>query len=131
VNKSRTKFGSIKFYVVNATSDRSYPEKVYAEFDSNNNVKRYYSFYPDKIVMTDERAKNLSYTVTSQKLPDSYDSNIYHRFSRLDTLIFDKAQKIIDTTKYSSLKRLTGAEGYLIEVNYYHGFPKNRKFQPL
>jgi hypothetical protein len=81
--------------------------------------------------MTDQRAKNLSYTVTSQKIPDNYDTNVYHRFSRLDTFVFGKAQEIIDTSTYSYLKGLQGAEGYFIEVNYYHKFPKRKKFKPL
>jgi len=83
------------------------------------------------ILMTDQRAKNLSYTVTSQKIPDNYDTNVYHRFSRLDTFVFGKAQEIIDTSTYSYLKGLQGAEGYFIEVNYYHKFPKRKKFKPL
>jgi hypothetical protein len=117
-------------YVVNSSNDKSSVAKVYADVDSNN-IKRFYSFYPDRIIMTDERAKNLSYTVIFQKLPDNYDTNIYHRFSRLDTIVFDKAKNLIDTCKYSNLKRLQGTDGYLMEVNYYHGFPKGKKFEPL
>lgn len=130
IGKSETDFGRIRFYLVNASDDNTSVSKVYADVDSNN-IKRYYSFYPDRILMTDQRAKNLSYTVTSQKLPGNYDTNVYHRFSRLDTLVFRKAQEIIDTSTYSYLKGLQDAEGYIIEVNYYHGFPKGKKFKPL
>ena len=130
IGKSETEFGRIKFYLANASVNNTPVSKIYAEVDSNN-IKRYYSFYPDRIVMTDERTKNLSFTFTSQKIPDNYDANVYHRFSTLDTFVFGKAQEIIDTTTYSYLKGLQTAEGYFIEVNYYHGFPKGKKFKPL
>lgn len=130
IGKSQTEFGRSKFYEVKSPSDNSKLDKVYVDIDSNG-IKRFYSFYPDMIIMTDERAKNRSYTVIFQKLPDNYDTNVYHRFSKLDTIVFDKAINLIDTTKYSVLSRLKGAEGYLIEINYYHGFPKGKKFQPL
>jgi hypothetical protein len=130
IGTSETDFGRIRFYLVDASDDNTSVSKVYANVDSNN-IKKYYSFYPDKIVMRDQRAKNLSYKVTSQKIPDNYDTKVYHRFSRLDTLVFGKAKEIVDTSTYSYLKGLQGAAGYFIEVNYYHGFPKGRKFKPL
>lgn len=130
IEKTKTEFGSIRFYAVKFPRDKSILEKVYAEVDSND-IKRFYSFYADRIVVTDERAKALSYMVIFQKLPDNYDSNMYRRFSRLDTVVFSKAKSLLDTSNYSNLKGLQGAEGYLIEVNYYHGFPKNKMFVPL
>jgi len=130
IEKSQTEFGSIKFYAVNATTDKSYVDKVYADVDSND-VKRYYSFYPDRVVMTDERTKGISYTVSFQQLPDNYDSNIYRGFSKWDTLVFSKAKSLFKTSDYSHLKSLKGAEGYEIEVNYLHGFPKDKQFKPL
>lgn len=130
IEKTQTEFGSIKFYVVNTSSDKSNVDKIYADVDSNG-IKRFYSFYPDKVVMTDERTKALSYTVTFQQLPEKYDSNIFHGFSRWDTLVFSKAKTFFETSGYSRLKALTGAKSYEIEVNYVHGFPKNEKFEPL
>ena len=122
--------GSIKFFKTNTNGHKSYISKVYADVN-NNGIKKYYSFYPDRIIMTDERAKNISYKVIFHKLPDNYDTNIYRQFSKLDTLVFVQMRNLLETSKYSHLKKLEGALGYEIEVNYYHGFPKDKKFLPL
>ena len=125
----QTEFGSVKFYEVKVSSDNSV-DKVYADTDSNG-VKRFYSFYPDRIVMTDEGAKELSYNIAFNSLPDNFDSKIYHQLSTWDNLVFTKALTILKAARYSHLKSPIGATGYEIVVNYYHGFPNNRKFQPL
>jgi hypothetical protein len=130
IEKQQTEFGSVKFYAVNVSNDNSFVDKIYADADSNG-VKRFYSFYPDRIVMTDERAKELSYTISFRNLPDNFDSNIYNRLSTWDTLVFSKVMTILKASKYSHLKRPDGATGYEIEVNYLHGFPKSKTFQPL
>jgi hypothetical protein len=130
IEKSEIGYVKIKFFEINTQDDKSSISKVYAEVDSVG-VKRFYSFYSDEIVMTDKRAKGRCYTVIYHKLPNNYEINTYNRFSKLDTLVFTKAEKILETSKYSHLKRLKGAEGYQIEVYYYHGFPKNKRFKPL
>jgi hypothetical protein len=130
IGKSRTEFGRIKYYAVNSSNDKSSAIKLYADVDSNG-IRRYYSFYPKGIVMTDERAKNLSYTVLFKQLPDHFDSNAYHGFSELDTLVFYKAETLLENPDYSHLKSPKGATGYEIEVYYLHGFPKNKRFVPL
>lgn len=130
IKKQQTEFGYVKFYAVYGSSDIPYVGKIYVATDSNG-VKRFYSFYPDKIVMTDERAKELSYTLIFNKLQDNFDSNMYHRLSTWDTLVLSKAVTILKASKYSHLKSPGNAQGYEIEVNYYHGSPKDKKFQPL
>ncbi|MCM5530520.1 hypothetical protein [Parasegetibacter sp. NRK P23] len=130
IEKQQTEFGTIKFYNVNISSDKYFADKVYADSDSGG-VKRFYSFYSDRILMTDEREKGLSYTIIFKKLPINFDSNIYHRLSIWDTLVFSKAAAILNASKYSNLKSSVGATGYEIKVNYLHGFPKDKKFQPL
>lgn len=130
IEKSQTEYGRIKFYAVKSPNDTSSIIKLYADVDSNG-TRRYYSFYPKGIVMTDERAKNASYTVLFKQLPDNFDSNVYNHFSKLDTLVFDKAEVLLENPDYSHLKSPKGATGYEIEIYYLHGFPKNRKFQPL
>jgi hypothetical protein len=130
IGRSHTEYGRIKFYAIMASGDNFSVSKVYADVDSNG-IKRYYSFYPDKIMMTDERAKGLSYAVLFRNLPDNYDSNNYRLLSPFDTSVLKKAKRFLNTSKYSFLKSPEGATGYEIEVNYLHGFPKNRKFQPL
>jgi hypothetical protein len=130
IGKSQTEYGRIKFYAVNAGGDKNFISKVYADVESSG-VKRYYSFYPKGIMMTDERAKNLSYTVLFQQLPAKYDSNAYRSLSPLDTFVFSKSKTLMKSPKYSYLRSPEGATGYEIEVYNLHGFPKNRKFQPL
>lgn len=129
IEKQQTKLGCVKFYGVNVLSDTTYVDKVCAAADSNG-IKRFYSFYPDKIVMTDARAKGLSYTIIFHKLPDNFDCNIYNRLSTWDTLVFSKSATILKASKFSHLKSSDDATGYEIEVNYLHGFPKYKKFQP-
>lgn len=130
IEKHQTEFGNIKFYVDYSSRGKSEIDKVYADADSNG-IKRFYSFYLDRIVMTDERAKNLSYTVSFHQLPDKLDSTIYQPLSPWDTLVFSKAVTILNATKYLDLKNPKGATCYEIVINYYHGFPKNKKFKPL
>lgn|SRR5690348_18455973 len=130
IEKNWTEFGRIKFYQVKSPTDKSSVTKLYADVDSNGN-RRFYSFYPKGIMMTDERAKNASYTVLFKRLPDNFDSNVYNHFSKLDTLVFDKAKVLLEKPDYSHLKSPNGATGYEIEIYYLHGFPKNRRFKPL
>ncbi len=130
IEKQQTEFGSVQFYAVSVSNGNSLVDKIYADTDSNG-VKRFYSFYPDRIVMTDERAKELSYTISFRKLSDNFDGNVYNHLSTWDTLVFSKVMTILKTFKYSHLKRPDGATSYEIEVNYLHGFPKSKTFQAL
>lgn len=130
LGKSQTEYGKVKFYAVSKSGDKSSISKIYADVDSNG-IKSYYSFYPDRIVMTNERAKGLSYTVLFQPIPKNYDSNIYRPFSPLDTLVLSQAKTFLNTTECSHLKSPEGYTGFEIEVNYFHGSPKGRRFKPL
>lgn len=130
VEKQRTKFGNVKVYEVNISSSNPSVDKLYVATDSNG-IKRFYIFFPDKIVMTDERAKELSYTIIFHELQENFDSNIYHRLSTWDTMVLSRALTILKASKYSHLKSPDNAKGYEIEVNYYHGYPKDKKLQPL
>lgn len=120
----------IKFYGVNALEAKSLVTKVYAAVDSSG-VQMYYSFYSDGILMTDERAKNLFYSVIFKQLPDNPDTNIYRRLSHIDTLVFSKAKELVKTLNNLYLKNPDGATGFEIQVQYMHGFPKKGKFLPL
>ncbi|GAO41774.1 hypothetical protein FPE01S_01_07880 [Flavihumibacter petaseus NBRC 106054] len=125
-----TEYGKVKFYSISATRHGTTVDKVYADVDSSN-VKRYFSFYPDRIVMTDEREKGLSYTILFRELPGSYDTTIFHQLSFLDKLVLSQARLLLNTTEFAHLKNPKGATCFEIEVNYLHGFPKHRKFKPL
>ncbi len=130
IGKSQGEYGKVKFFAVSTSDGKASISKMYADVDSNG-VKKYYSFYPDRIVMTDESAKELSFTILFERLPDNYDSNIHRPLSPLDTLVLSQAKTFLNTTKYSHLKYPKGCTGFQIEVNYLHGFPKGRKFRPL
>ena len=130
IGKSPTEFGTIKFFMVRLPTDKAPVIKLYAEINSTD-LKRYYSFYSNRIMMTDERVKNLSYTVLFKQLPDEFNSNAFQRFTKLDSLVFDKAKAFLVLSEYEHLKSFKGATGFEIEVHYLHEFPKNKRFQPL
>lgn len=130
VSKSHTQYGNLKFYTVNSRSGDSTIKKVYADLDSNG-TKIFYSFYPDIVLKTEEVNKQVGYRLLFNKLPDNYNSNHFRQLSSLDTLVFSKATTLFKTLGYSHLKKLEGAEGFSIEIYYMHGFPKNKKFQPM
>lgn len=54
----------------------------------------------------------------------------YQKLSKLDSVVLSKSDKILDSLKWNDFKRWNGATGFEIEVVYYHGFPKNGKFEP-
>ena len=129
IDKNRTKYGDIKFYSEKVTKDNSSIKRIYASVKTADN-KSYYSFYPDKIVKTTDKAKALIYTVFYGQIQTSFDSNIYQRFSNLDSIVLAKGDNLLDALGLQKFKTSKGADGFLIEVNYYHGFPKNKKFRP-
>jgi hypothetical protein len=92
--------------------------------------KSHYSFYLDKIVKTTDTAKALIYTVFYGQIQTNFDSNTYQRFSNLDSIVLTKGDNLFDSLGLQNFKTSKGANGFLIEVNYYHGFPKNKKFRP-
>ena len=129
IDKSRTKYGDIKFYSEKVTKDNSSIKRIYASVKTADN-KSYYSFYPDKIVKTTDTTKALIYTVFYGQIQTNLDSNIYQRFSNLDSIVLAKGDNLLDSLGLQKFKTSKGADGFLIEVNYYHGFPKNKKFRP-
>ena len=45
-------------------------------------------------------------------------------------MVLSKSDKILDSLKWNDFKRWNGAKAFENEVIYYHGFPKNEKFEP-
>ena len=129
IDKSRTKDSDVKFYSEKNSKKNPSIKRIYASVKTADN-NSYYSFYPDKIVKTTDTAKALIYTIFYGQLPKNYDSNIYQRFSHLDSFVLIKGDKLLDSLGLDDFKTSKGAEGFQIEVNYYHGFPKNKKFRP-
>ncbi len=129
IDKIRTKSGDIKFYSEKTSQKNSSVKRIYATVKTADN-KSYHSFYPDKIVKTTDTAKTLIYTLFYGQLQTNYDSNIYQRFSDLDSVVLIKGDSLLDSLGLHNFKTSKGADCFEIEVNYYHGFPKHKKLRP-
>jgi hypothetical protein len=129
IDKSQTKYGDIKFYSEKVTKGISSIKRIYASVKSTNS-KSYYSFYPDKIIKTTDTAKALIYTVFYGQIQTNLDSNSFQRFSNLDSIVLTKGNSLLDSLGLRNFKTSKGADGFQIEVNYYHRSPKNKKFRP-
>jgi len=129
IDKNHTKYGSIKFYSEREKKGSAEIIRIYASVE-NTGIRSYYSFYPDRISKTTDSAKELIYVAFFGQLPKNYDFHMYQKFSSLDSLIFKQGDNILDSLGLINFKRSKGAEAYSIEVNYYHGYPKNKKFRP-
>jgi hypothetical protein len=129
IDKRWTKYGDIKFYSEKISKNNSSVKRIYASVKTGDN-QSYYSFYPVKIVKTSDSAKTLIYTVFYGQLQTTYDRNIYQRFSFLDSIVLTKGDDLLDSLGLHNFKTSEGAEGFQIEVNYYHGWPKHKKFRP-
>ncbi|MEO9210077.1 MAG: hypothetical protein ABI208_03215 [Ginsengibacter sp.] len=129
IEKSQTKYADIRFYSEKISKNNFSIKRIYASVTANGH-KRYYSFYPDKIDKTIDTAKALIYTVIYGQLPKNYDRKIFEQFSSLDSMVLKKGDKLISTLGLFNFKSSKDAVGFQIEVNYYHGYPKNQKFNP-
>ena len=69
------------------------------------------------------------YTVFDGDLPQDYGKNIYLKFSPLDKLILNHGNRILDSLGLKNFKRTNNGKAFIIEVNYYHGYPKNKSFK--
>jgi hypothetical protein len=129
VSKSKTNYGQLNFYSEKAKKGDTDIQRIYASVDSSGK-RSYYSFSADRIVKTTETTKELTYTVYYGPLPEKYDTHLYHKFSFLDSLVLTQGDNLLDSLGLDNFKRSKGSEGYIIEVSYYHGYPKNKKFKP-
>jgi hypothetical protein len=129
IDKSKTQDGDIKFYTERISKNNSSIKRIYASVKTGDS-QSYYSFYPDKIVKTTDKAKTLIYTVSYEPLQTSYDTDIYQKFSVIDSIVLSKGDKLLDSLGLNNFKTSKGANAFMIEVNYYHGFPKGKRFRP-
>jgi hypothetical protein len=129
IDKSKTQYGDIKFYSERISKNNSSIKRIYASVKTGES-QSYYSFYPDKIVKTTDKAKALNYTVSYEQLQTSYDTTIYQKFSVMDSIVLSKGHKLLGSLGLNYFKTSKGATAFMIEVNYYHGFPKGKRFRP-
>jgi hypothetical protein len=134
IKKEKTEFGTVKYYVQTELKNENYMETEL------NDLKRivikvadsvYYSLYLDGINKRTKKDKNSVYRLFYGEIPKELDAQIaYQKLSELDSLVLSKSEKILDSLKWNDFKRWNGATSFEIEVVYYHGFPKNEKFEP-
>ncbi|WP_310993149.1 hypothetical protein [Aequorivita marina] len=138
IKREKTEFGTVKFYVQTDLNNDNYVE---TELNGEKPNKRivikvadsvYYSFYSDEIGKRTKKSKNSVYRLFYGEIPKELDAQIaYQKLSKLDSLILSKSDKILDSLKWNDFKRWNGATAFNEIVIYYHGFPKNGKFEPF
>lgn len=126
---TRTKYCNIKFYSERISKKNSSIKRIYAYVSTDNN-KSFYSFYPDKIVKTTDTARGLIYTAFYGIIPQDFQSNIFQTLTVIDSIVLKKGDDILKTLRLNNFKTSNGAEVFQIEVNYYHGFSKHKRFRP-
>lgn len=129
IDKCRTQYGDIKFYAEKISRNNSTIKRIYASVKTGG-VQSYYSFYSDKIVKMTDTAKTLIYTVSYNPLQTNYDTDIYQTFSVIDSIVLTKGDNLLDSLGLNKFKTSNGATSFMVEVKYYHGFPKGKSFRP-
>tara|TARA_R100000306_G_scaffold61529_1_gene64409 strand:+ start:1496 stop:1960 length:465 start_codon:yes stop_codon:yes gene_type:complete len=127
VKREKTDFGTVKYYVQTDLNDKDYEKRIIVKVADSV----YYSFYSDGINKRTKKDKNSVYKLFYREIPKEMDAQIaYQKLSKLDSVVLSKSDKILDSLKWNDFKRWNGATAFEIEVVYYHGFPKNGKFEP-
>lgn len=127
IKREKSDFGTVKYYVQTDLNDGDYKKRIVVKVADSV----YYSFYPTEINKRTKKDKNSVYRLYYEEIPKELDAQIaYQKLSGLDTLVLSKSEKIIDSLKWNDFKPWNGATAFEIEVIYYHGFPKNEKFEP-
>ncbi|NHM01570.1 hypothetical protein [Flavobacterium difficile] len=127
IEKRKTEFGITKYYIEKDLKNNKYKERLLATID--NSV--YYSIYSDKIVKQTKKNKQLIYTLFFDNIPENLnDTKYYQNLTKMDSIVLTESNKILNSLNLQNFKKWNGAKAFIIEVNYYHGYPKNRKFKP-
>ncbi|SFN99653.1 hypothetical protein SAMN05660413_03372 [Salegentibacter flavus] len=126
VDREMSDQGMAKFYIETDLKESRYEKRLLATVDNS----LYYSFYPDKIVKQTSEHKELIYTLYFDRLPDNYNRKSFKKISATDSIILSKGSTILDSLGWTDYQKPNEARAFLIEVNYYHGYPKNKRFKP-
>lgn len=126
VDQEELNDGIAKYYIETDLKENRYEKRLLAAVDNS----LYYSFYPDKIVKQTRDNKELIYTLYFDDLPNDYDSNSFKKLSATDSIVLSKGSTILDSLGWTDYHKFNGATAFLIEVNYYHGYSKNKRFEP-
>jgi len=127
IKREKTEFGTIKYYVQTELNNNQHQKRIVAKVD--NSV--YYSFYSDEIFKHTKQNKELIYRLFYGEIPEEMnDPKYYQKLSELDLKVLSGSDRILDSLNWENFKNWKGASAFEIEVAYYHGFPKNEKFEP-
>ncbi|MBA6154863.1 hypothetical protein [Gelidibacter maritimus] len=127
IKRDKSDYGTVKYYVQTDLNDVNYKKRIVIKVADSV----FYSLYSDGINKRTKKDKNSVYRLFYGEIPNEKDAQIaYQKLSELDSLILSKSDKILDSLKWNDFKRWNGAKAFEIEVVYYHGFPKNEKFEP-
>ena len=126
IKKDKSDYGTVKYYVQKELNDEDYKKRILIKVADSV----YYSLYSDGISKRTKKDKNSIYRLFYGEIPKELGAQIaYQKLSKLDSLILSSSNLILDSLKWNNFKRWNGATAFNIEVIYYHGFPKNRKFK--
>lgn len=127
IKREKSNYGTVKYYVQTDLNNENYNKRIIIKVADSV----YYSLYPDAINKRTNKDKNSVYRLFYGEIPKELDAQIaYQKLSELDSLVLSKSDKILDSLNWNDFKRMNGAKAFEIEVVYYHGFPKNEKFEP-
>ncbi len=127
IKREKTDFGTVQYYVQTDLKDSKHQKRILIKVDNS----AYYSIYSDEIVKHTKQNKELIYRLFYKEIPEGMnDPRYYQKLSELDSLVLSGSDGILDSLEWNSFKRWNGASAFEIEVAYYHGFPKNEKFEP-
>lgn len=130
IKREKTDFGTVKYYIqtdITDLSDNKYEKRIIVKVDNS----AFYSIYSNVIYKHTKQNKELIYKLFYGEIPEEFnDPKYYQKLSELDSLVLSNSNRILDSLKWENFKRWNGASAFEIEVVYYHGFPKNEKFEP-
>ena len=128
IKREKTDFGTVKYYIQTDLKDENFKKRIVIKVVDSV----YYSFYSNGINKRTIMDKGSIYRLYYGEIPKELDAPFaYQKLSKMDSLILSKSNRILDSLKWNNFKRWNGASAFNIEVVYYHGVPKNEKFEPF
>jgi hypothetical protein len=108
VYQTKVTDSKLRYYVTDNPNYRKGEGKFYARVDSGN-VRIFYSFQSNNIYKTYDNASNYVYTLV-------FDRQLMLGLTSIDSIVLTKADNLLDSLKYSDLKRAKNATGFVIEI---------------
>tara|TARA_R110000744_G_scaffold345783_1_gene451216 strand:- start:3600 stop:4064 length:465 start_codon:yes stop_codon:yes gene_type:complete len=128
IKREKTNFGTVKYYVQTDLDDENHEKRIVIKVADSV----YYSFYSNGINKRMKMDMGSIYRLYYGEIPKELDAQIaYQKLTKMDSLVLSKSNGILDSLKWNNFKRWNGASAFNIEVVYYHGVPKNVKFEPF